>query len=281
MGTIDEAYMETIDVIENFRANLTMSNMDRLLVKADQLDAMATEYKDKLYCRAKDERAMPTFSAVNLSNRLSVVDTEDRPGTDQHTRNEQDITIQPGDSSTPTNPLDGIELQLDSNNDIEIIDTCNSVHNDSPSLSTPPLRDADPSVPTTGADSGALPLYPTGVNAYNRHADTEEEGNHPENFLSEVNKRYELGSATQGNNQLEKTIREIVEYTKKNREMHDSLTEEMIRVRNDQTRRIISLEQGLAKANSLHSALSSEFKEKMKKADDLIVDLNTSVGTAI
>ena len=176
MGTIDEAYMETIDVIENFRATLTMSKMDKLLVKADQLDEMATTYKDELYRRAEDERAIPTFSAVNLSNRLSVVDTEDRRDPDQHTRNEQDTTIQPGNSSTPTNPLDGVELQLNSNNDIEIIGTSNILQNELSTANTLQIPTADLPVPVPGADLGALPRSFAGTDTYNQQSRTERGG---------------------------------------------------------------------------------------------------------
>ena len=176
MGTIDEAYMETIDVIENFRATLTMSKMDKLLVKADQLDEMATTYKDELYRRAEDERAIPTFSAVNLSNRLSVVDTEDRRDPDQHTRNEQDTTIQPGNSSTPTNPLDGVELQLNSNNDIEIIGTSNILQNELSTANTLQIPTADLPVPVPGADLGALPRSSAGTDTYNQQSRTERGG---------------------------------------------------------------------------------------------------------
>ena len=278
MGTIDEAYMETIDIIENFRATLTMSKMDKLLFKADELDEMASTYKDQLYRRAEDERAVPTFSAVNLSNRLSVVDTEDRDDPDQRNRNEQDTTIQPGNSSTPTNPLDGIELQLDSNNDIEVIAVSNGTHSEVPTVHPTQTRTVDVPVPVSGADSGALPRFPGETDTYNQQPHEERGGNRESSFLTNLNDRYELNSATQGNEQLNKTIQEVVEFTKKNRQMHENLTAEMIRVRNDQTRRIIALEQGLAKANSLHSALASEFNEKIKKADGLILDLNTSVG---
>ena len=90
-------------------------------------------------------------------------------------------------------------------------------------------------MPIPGADSGVLPLYPTGTDTYDQKADIEEGGNDQYNLLTELHNRYEFNSTTQGNDQLNKTIQEIVQFTKKNRQIYDNLTAEMTSVRNDQT----------------------------------------------
>ena len=72
--------------------------------KLDKLENMADKYRFELYRRADEEILLPTLDVANLSNRLSVVDMEDSRDPDQRSRNDQDTTIEPGNSSTPSNP---------------------------------------------------------------------------------------------------------------------------------------------------------------------------------
>ena len=54
---IDLAYLNILNGIEWYRLLLTINNMDKLLDGADELDKMATRYKDELYSRADDIEA--------------------------------------------------------------------------------------------------------------------------------------------------------------------------------------------------------------------------------
>ena len=280
METIDEAYMEVFDAVDRFRSTLTMNEMDKYLEKTDDLDKMATQYKDNLYKRADDERSQPTFSAVNLSTRLSVLEMEDDGEQQQRVLHDQDRTIQSTNSSTPSNDLQGVEVRMNSNNDIEIVHPVNDQLPITDPISNVGMHNIQrsnviPSVQNPGVDSGGSLLYPAGFEPNGQQQHQSEQGG--ESPLLGLDQLHELGSATQGNQQLLRTLREVVDFAKRNRNMHDNLSAEMISVRNDQTRRIISLEQGLLKANSMHSALASEFKTKLDTANETISSLSTSV----
>ena len=54
---IDLAYLDILNGIEWYRSLLTINNMDKLLDGADELDKIATRYKDELYSRADDIEA--------------------------------------------------------------------------------------------------------------------------------------------------------------------------------------------------------------------------------
>ena len=281
METIDEAYMEVFDAVDRFRATLTMNEMDKYLEKTDDLDKMATEYKDKLYKRADDERSQPTFSAVNLSTRLSVLEMEDDGEQQQRAPHDQDRTIQSTNSSTPSNDLQGVEVRMNSNNDIEIVHPVNnpsSIINSIPNVvhRTHTPSNAAPSVQNPGVDSGGSPLYPAGFESDGQQQPQPNQRGENSPLLG-LELSHELSSGTQGNEQLLRTLREVVNFAKENRKLHDNLSAEMISVRNDQTRRIINLEQGLFKANSMHSALASEYKSKIDIANETISSLTTSV----
>ena len=276
METIDEAYMDVFDAVDRFRATLTMNEMDKYLEKVDALDKLASQYKDDLYKRADDERSQPTFSAVNLSTRLSVLEMEDEGEQQQRVLHDQDRTLQSTNSSTPSNDLQGVEVHMNSNNDIEFVHPANIPASiDTPA--TQALSDVVHTVQVPGVDSGGSLLYPPGTepDGQQQQLTVQRGGNGP---LLGLNHTDELNSGTQGNEQLIRTLKEVVDYAKRNRQLHDNLSAEMISVRNDQTRRIISLEQGLFKANSMHSALASEFKLKIDTANETISNLTTSVG---
>ena len=277
METIDDAFMHVFDAIDRFRSTLTMNEMDKYLEKADELDKLASQYKDDLYKRADDERSQPTFSAVNLSTRLSVLDVEDDAEQQQRAHHDQDRTIQSANSSTPSNDLQGVEVHMDSNNDIEIVHpAAASIPNDIPTTWVPSDIATANHVPAV--DSGGSLLYPAGTDDSGEQQQQHRVQQGGNGSLLGLEQNYELSSGTQGNEQLINTVKQVVEFAKKNRQLHDNLSAEMISVRNDQTRRIISLEQGLLKANSMHSALASEFKLKIDTANETISTLSTSLG---
>ena len=75
--------------------------------KLDKLENMADKYRFELYRRADEEILLPTLDVVNLSNRLSVVDMEDTRDPDQRSRNDQDTTMEPGNSFNSKQPIRG------------------------------------------------------------------------------------------------------------------------------------------------------------------------------
>ena len=270
--TIGEAYTEVWEEIDSFRSKTTMLEMDSFLEKIDQLEESIRKYKDRLYERAEAEPRTPALNAVNLSTRLSVMDLDVTEEQQQHPHQEQDTIIQPGNSSTPSNDLGGVEVMLNSNNSIQNIQPRNTP--------TPPV------VLITDEDSGATLLNPAESNtdiAYDQA--NIRRGENSEDFLKNLQDKYELNSATQGDTHASQALKNVIDQTKESRLLYDKLSAEMINIKNDQTRRIVSLEQGLAKANTTHSALASEFRERdaefrerMSRADNVIGSLNSSVG---
>ena len=270
--TIGEAYTEVWEEIDSFRSKTTMLEMDSFLEKIDQLEESIRKYKDRLYERAEAEPRTPALNAVNLSTRLSVMDLDVTEEQQQHPHQEQDTIIQPGNSSTPSNDLGGVEVMLNSNNSIQNIQPRNTP--------TPPV------VLITDEDSGARLLNPAESNtdiAYDQA--NIRRGENSEDFLKNLQDKYELNSATQGDTHASQALKNVIDQAKESRLLYDKLSAEMINIKNDQTRRIVSLEQGLAKANTTHSALASEFRERdaefrerMSRADNVIGSLNSSVG---
>ena len=221
-------------------------------------------FPDRLYERAEDEARTPAFNAVNLFTRLSVVDLVVTGEQQQQPHNEQDTTIQPGNSSTPSNDLGGMKVPLNSNNSIENIQPLN--------------MSVAPTVQITDEDSGARPLNPAESNTdVAQHQSNVRGGENAGSFLKDLQNTYELNSAAQGETHISRVLKTVMAQAKENRQLYDNLSAEMISNKNEQTRRIISLEQGLMKANTTHSALASEFREKMSRADNLIGTLNKSV----
>ena len=110
LDSIDYAYSGIIDDIELFRSSLDYGHYggkQKLLEKLDKLENMADEYRFELYRRADEEILLPTLDVVNLSNRLSVVDMEDTRDPDQRSRNDQDTTMEPGNSFNSKQPIRG------------------------------------------------------------------------------------------------------------------------------------------------------------------------------
>ena len=227
-------------------------------------NSTAHAFPDRLYERAEDEARTPAFNAVNLFTRLSVVDLVVTGEQQQQPHNEQDTTIQPGNSSTPSNDLGGMKVPLNSNNSIENIQPLN--------------MSVAPTVQITDEDSGARPLNPAESNTdVAQHQSNVRGGENAGSFLKDLQNTYELNSAAQGETHISRVLKTVMAQAKENRQLYDNLSAEMISNKNEQTRRIISLEQGLMKANTTHSALASEFREKMSRADNLIGTLNKSV----
>ena len=110
LDSIDYEYLDIIDDIELFRSSLDYghySGKQKLLEKLAKLENMADEYRFELYRRADEEILLPTLDVVNLSNRLSVVDMEDTRDPDQRSRNDQDTTMEPGNSFNSKQPIRG------------------------------------------------------------------------------------------------------------------------------------------------------------------------------